>query len=91
MKQAGASETWPNGPAYPIAVNSHAYGTTRMGTDPASSVVDKWSFSHEVPNLAILGGSTFPVSTGYNPTHTIEALAWRTGDHIAKHFKALAT
>jgi gluconate 2-dehydrogenase alpha chain len=91
MKQAGAAETWPNGPAYPIAVNSHAYGTTRMGTDPASSVVDKWSFSHEVPNLAILGGSTFPVSTGYNPTHTIEALAWRTGDHIAKHFKALAT
>jgi hypothetical protein len=30
------------------------------------------------------------VSTGYNPTHTIEALAWRTGEHIAKHFKSIA-
>jgi gluconate 2-dehydrogenase alpha chain len=90
LKEAGASETWPTGPPYPIAVNSHAYGTTRMGNDPDTSVVDKWSLSHEVPNLAILGGSTFPVSTGYNPTHTIEALAWRTGHHIARNFKSLA-
>ena len=88
LQEAGASETWTT-PAGAIAVNSHAYGTTRMGDDPASSVVDKWSMSHEVPNLAILGGSTFPSSTGYNPTNTIEALAWRTGDHIVKHFKRL--
>ena len=47
--------------------------------------------AHEVPNLAILGGSTFPTSTGYNPTNTIEALAWRTGDHIVKHFHAIAS
>jgi choline dehydrogenase-like flavoprotein len=45
--------------------------------------------SHEVPNLAILGGSTFPTSTAYNPTHTIEALAWRTGEHISKNWKAI--
>jgi gluconate 2-dehydrogenase alpha chain len=89
LKEAGASETWPNG-LLSFAVNSHAYGTTRMGNDPSTSVVDKWLISHEVPNLAILGGSAFPVSTGYNPTHTIEALAWRTGDYISKHFKALA-
>jgi gluconate 2-dehydrogenase alpha chain len=78
-------------PAAPIAVNSHAYGTTRMGADPATSVVDSWCLSHEVPNLAILGGSTFPTSTGYNPTNTIEALAWRTGDHIAKDWKKLVS
>jgi gluconate 2-dehydrogenase alpha chain len=90
LKQAGASQTWSTGPAYPIAVNSHAYGTTRMGNDPSTSVVDKWLIAHEVPNLAILGGSTFPASTGYNPTHTIESLAWRTGEHIAKHFDAIA-
>jgi gluconate 2-dehydrogenase alpha chain len=90
LKQAGATQTWSTGPAYPIAVNSHAYGTTRMGTDPSTSVVDKWLLAHEVPNLAILGGSTFPTSTGYNPTHTIESLAWRTGEHVAKHFNAIA-
>jgi len=89
LKEAGASETWVSFPALPIAVNSHAYGTTRMGNDPASSVVDKWLISHEVPNLAILGGSTFPTSTAYNPTNTIQALAWRTADHISKNWKSI--
>jgi gluconate 2-dehydrogenase alpha chain len=90
LKEAGASETWVSFPPIPIAVNSHAYGTTRMGDDRATSVVNRWSMAHEVPNLAIIGGSTFPTSTAYNPTNTIEALAWRTGEHIAKHWKAIA-
>jgi gluconate 2-dehydrogenase alpha chain len=89
LKEAGASETWPGLPPLPIAVNSHAYGTTRMGNDPDASVVDKWLMSHEVPNLAILGGSSFPSSTAYNPTNTIEALAWRTADHIAQNWKSI--
>jgi choline dehydrogenase-like flavoprotein len=42
-----------------------------------------------VPNLAILGGSTFPTAAGYNPTGTIEALAWRTGQYIAENFNKL--
>jgi gluconate 2-dehydrogenase alpha chain len=91
LKEAGASETWTQFPAIPIGVNSHAYGTTRMGNDPDTSVVDKWQLSHEVPSLAILGGSTFPTSTAYNPTNTIEALAWRTAEHISKNWKSLTT
>ena len=61
-----------------------------MGNDPDTSVVDKWSMAHEVPNLAILGGAVFPNSGTHNPTQTIEALAWRTADHIGKHFHAIA-
>jgi gluconate 2-dehydrogenase alpha chain len=89
MKEAGAAETWVSFPATPIAVNSHAYGGARMGNDPKTSVVDKWSMSHEVPNLAILGGATFPTSGNHNPTETIEALAWRTAEHIAKNWKSI--
>jgi gluconate 2-dehydrogenase alpha chain len=88
LKEAGASETWSSG-IVPIPINSHAYGGTRMGNDPHTSVVDKWLLSHEVPNLAILGGSTFPTAAGYNPTGTIEALAWRTGKYIAENFNKL--
>jgi gluconate 2-dehydrogenase alpha chain len=86
LQAAGASQVWTT-PAAPIAVNSHAYGGARMGNDPHTSVVDKWSVSHEVPNLVVLGGATFPTSTAYNPTNTIEALSWRTGDHIAQNWK----
>jgi choline dehydrogenase-like flavoprotein len=46
--------------------------------------------SHEVPNLAVLGGSAMGTSGAHNPTHTIQALAWRTADHIVKEWKSVA-
>lgn len=89
VKEAGAAETWTTFPAFPIAVNSHAYGGARMGNDPETSVVDKWGMSHEVSNLAVLGGAVFPTSGNKNPTQTIQALAWRTAAHVAKRFTSI--
>ena len=89
LKAMGATKTWHYPPS-PLAINSHAYGGTRTGEDPATSVVDPYLLAHEVRNLAILGGSTFPSTTGYNPTCTIEATAWRAAEHIAKNYRKLA-
>jgi gluconate 2-dehydrogenase alpha chain len=86
---AGATKTW-GGALTVIAVHSHAYGGTRMGDDPASSVVNEYSISHEAPNLAVMGGSTFVSTSGYNPTETIQALAWYGAEYIAKNFNKLA-
>jgi gluconate 2-dehydrogenase alpha chain len=69
---------------------THAYGGTRMGTDPETSVVDGWGFSHEAPNLGILGGSVMGTSGARNPTLTLQALAWRTAEHLAKNWKTIA-
>jgi gluconate 2-dehydrogenase alpha chain len=88
MKEMGAAETWTA--PFVTVVNSHAYGGTRMGTDVEASVVDPYLMSHEAPNLAVLGGSTFPSSTGRNPTETIEATAWRAADHIAENWGRIA-
>jgi gluconate 2-dehydrogenase alpha chain len=90
-KEAGATEVWPSFGKLPVAVNSHAYGGTRMGTDADTSVVDGFGIAHEVPNLVVLGGSSFPSSSGYNPTLTIQALAWRTADHVVANFAKLST
>lgn len=54
-----------------------------MGEDPATSVVDPWGFCHEVPNLGLLGASTFPTAGGVNPTLTVQAVALRTAAHLA--------
>jgi gluconate 2-dehydrogenase alpha chain len=88
MRGAGATEVWHT-PAQPIAVSTHAYGGTRMGTDPTTSVVDRWCMAHDVPNLGVLGASCFPTTGGANPTQTLEALAWRTADHIVEQWSTL--
>lgn len=62
----------------------HLMGTARMGDDPATSVVDRWGRSHDVPNLYIVDGSVFVTSGGVNPTSTIMALALRCADRMAE-------
>ena len=62
---------------------SHQHGTTRMGNDPATSVLNKWCQAHEVDNLFVVDGGPFPTATGANPTLTIMANAWRVAEHIA--------
>jgi gluconate 2-dehydrogenase alpha chain len=85
LKHGGATKTWGGEILLP-PVASHAYGGATMGEDPASSVVNQFSISHEVPNLAILGGATFVSTGGYNPTTTIQALTWYGSEYIAKNF-----
>ena len=90
LRVAGASETWTTPPAA-LAVTSHAYGGTRMGDDPTTSVVDRYGMTHEVRNLSVLGASTFPTTGGRNPTQTLQALSWRTADHIVLSWRSLTT
>jgi choline dehydrogenase-like flavoprotein len=60
----------------------HLLGTCKMGSDPATSVVDPWGQAHDVPNLYIFDGSIWPTSSGMNPTATIAALALRCAEHL---------
>ena len=60
----------------------HLLGTARMGSDPKTSVVDRWGRAHDVPNLLVIDGSIFTTSACINPTSTIEALALRTADWV---------
>jgi len=62
---------------------SHQHGTTRMGNDPNTSVLDPWCRAHDVQNLYVVDGGPFPTATGANPTLTIMANAWRVAEHIA--------
>src|SRR5262249_59253306 len=65
----------------------HLLGTCRMGNDPKSSVVDKYNRAHDVKNLFIVDGSSLVTSGRGQPTMTIQALAFRAGDNIARFAK----
>ncbi|MEN8185200.1 MAG: GMC family oxidoreductase, partial [Myxococcota bacterium] len=73
----------------PIA-STHPQSTCRMGSDPASSVVDAWGHCHEVPGLFVADMSVFPTSLGAPPQITTAALADRTAHHILSHWPGLA-
>lgn len=66
----------------PIGYNNHHMGTTRMGVDPATSVVDRDCRVHGIENLYVAGSSVFPTSGVANPTLTIVALALRMAAHL---------
>jgi len=70
---------------YPTRITgncSHQHGTTRMGDDPDSSVLDSNCRAHEVDNLFVVDGGPMPTATGANPTLTMMANAWRVADHV---------
>jgi choline dehydrogenase-like flavoprotein len=66
-----------------LSYAGHQMGTHRMGTDPATSVVDVNLRCHEVPNLYLLGSGCFVTGSASPPTLTIAALAIRAAEHIA--------
>jgi choline dehydrogenase-like flavoprotein len=83
---AGALKTWAE-PVQAQTQSVHLLGTCRMGTDPRTSVVDRYHRTHDVPNLFICDGSSMVTSSRGQPTETISALAFRAGEHIAAFAK----
>jgi choline dehydrogenase-like flavoprotein len=83
MQAAGAEKVWRAAPRLSRG-GVHLLGTCRMGNDPATSVVDKFHRTHDVPNLFLCDGSSFVTSGRGQPTMTIQALAFRAADHIGQ-------
>jgi gluconate 2-dehydrogenase alpha chain len=89
-RAAGALEVQRGGLGT-MGPTTHAYGGTRMGDNPETNVVNRWGFTHEVPNLGILGASVMGTSGARNPTLTVQALAWRTADYLVKNWKGVSS
>lgn len=85
-EESGAAETMPMDMSqhYGAPETKHLLGTTRMGADPATSVCDPWGRLHQVQNVWIADGSTWPTSAGFNPVLTQQALAYRTAACMVK-------
>lgn len=60
----------------------HEVGTTRMGNDPDTSVLNGFCQAHDVDNLFVLDGGSFVSQPHKNPTWTILALSMRGSDYI---------
>ena len=86
MDAAGAKNVWHDDVGEQSS-GVHLLGTCRMGNDPKTSVIDKYHRTHDVKNLFLCDGSSFVTSGRGQPTMTIQALAFRAGDHIGQFAK----
>lgn len=65
----------------------HEVGTTRMGNDPKTSVLNKFNQAHDVKNLFVVDGGAFVSQADKNPTWTILALSMRASEYIVDELK----
>lgn len=66
----------------------HEVGTTRMGDDKSTSVVNSNCQTHDCKNLFVVDAGPFVSQADKNPTWTILALSWRTSDFIINEMKS---
>jgi choline dehydrogenase-like flavoprotein len=87
LKKAGHLDTHVPLHAYfkkriPLEGVGHQNGTCRMGSDPASSVLDANCKAHDLDNLYVVDASCFVSASAVNPSLTIIANAIRVSDHL---------
>ena len=66
--------------------STHVQGGTIMAPTPDQGVVNPYLQHWRMPNLFVLGGSTFPNQGAANPTPTILATTYRTADAIVDRY-----
>lgn len=85
LSHQGATETWRDDALTNLG-SIHDVGGARAGDDPETSVLDKHLLTHEIPNLAVLGGAGYASHPGYNPTQTLQAWAWLAAEYYVENF-----
>lgn len=65
----------------------HEVGTVRMGDDPKTSALNKFSQAHDAKNVFVVDGGSFVSQADKNPTWTILALSMRASEYIINQVK----
>ncbi|SEH11905.1 gluconate 2-dehydrogenase alpha chain [Natronorubrum sediminis] len=66
---------------------THNTGGAIMGADPDESVVNNYLQCWDAHNLFVPGASAFAHNSGYNPTGTVGALAFRAAEGIEEYLE----
>ncbi len=64
-------------------VSAHVMGGCGMGSDPHTSVIEGNGRYHQLENLYVFDGSSFPTSIGANPQLSIYGMVARNASRLA--------
>ncbi|KOY83793.1 GMC family oxidoreductase [Lysinibacillus macroides] len=89
MKEMGAKTIVPNAEITDYNIvpyqTTHNTGGTVMSLTPEEGVVNNYLQHWDVDNLFAVSAGNFPHNSGYNPTGTLGALAYRCAEGIIKY------
>jgi len=66
--------------------STHNTGGAVMGTDPSTSVVNRYAQVWDVPNVFVMGACLFPQNFGYNPTAMVAGIAYWAAAAIRERY-----
>jgi choline dehydrogenase-like flavoprotein len=81
LEQCGVKDVNAYDNEYFPGMGIHEMGTARMGSDPKSSVLNKWNQVWDAPNVFVTDGSGMVSGSCVNPSLTYMALTARAADH----------
>ncbi|HYP09199.1 MAG TPA: GMC family oxidoreductase [Bryobacteraceae bacterium] len=87
LKAAGAVETWTTLPGKGNGGGQHQAGTCRMSADAKTGVVDTTCRVHTADNIYVIDGSVHVTNGGFNPSLTIQAIAFRAAAELARTWR----
>ena len=67
----------------------HEMGIARMGSNPKTSVLNKWNQMHDIKNIFVTDGACMTSSACQNPSLTYMALTARACDYAVRELKKL--
>lgn len=65
---------------------THNTGGAIMGTDPRTSVLNRYLQTWDMHNVFVMGSSAYPQNAGYNPTDTVGALTYWTLEALLRDY-----
>tara|TARA_R110000851_G_scaffold90414_1_gene197531 strand:+ start:38 stop:1738 length:1701 start_codon:yes stop_codon:yes gene_type:complete len=89
LENAGFKEVRANHRESYMGGGIHEMGTTRMGRDPKTSVLNKYNQLHEVPNVYVTDGACMTSAGCQNPSLTYMALTARAANHAVAELKKM--
>jgi gluconate 2-dehydrogenase alpha chain len=66
--------------------STHNTGGAIIGSDPATSVVNRYCQTWDVSNVFVVGACNYPQNSSYNPTGTLGALIYWTADALKSRY-----
>jgi choline dehydrogenase-like flavoprotein len=85
--KAGFTNIKTNDSKQAPGLDIHEMGGVRMGTDPKTSMLNKWNQLHACSNVFITDGSCMTSTSTQNPSLTYMALTARAVDHAILQMK----